>query len=132
MSFDADVARFVKRARDGANKLTRGVELELFRSAIMDTPVDTGRLRGNWQYSHGRPVDQERDAEDQSGVRTTSEMQSGVLSAPWPRKSYLRNNLPYAIRIEEGHSTIKAPQGMVRRNLRRIAANLRSQIRRLR
>lgn len=132
MSFDADVKRFADKARSGAERLTRATELALFRGTIMDTPVDSGRLRANWQYSHGAPISDAHNIVDKAGGRTVANAQSGVMSSPWPRKSYLRNNLPYAIPIEEGHSTVKAPQGMLRRNLRRVLANLRAEIRRLR
>lgn len=134
MSFESDVRRFAVRARNGADKLTRAAELALFSGTILDTPVDEGRLRGNWQYSHGAPINEQlpEGIIDKQGAATVAKAKAGVMSAPWPRKSYLRNNLPYAIPIEEGHSTVKAPQGMLRRNLRRVVANLRAEIRRLR
>lgn len=43
---------------------------------------------------------------------------------------YLRNNLPYAYRIEyEGWSKVKAPEGMVRRNVARFRRILNEAVR---
>lgn len=121
MSFDKDVERFAKRARGGAGQLTRKVELSLFSAAITSTPVDLGRLKGNWIYSSERPTLEPKpeDHVDPDGGATIQEMISGVNRAEWPRKSYLINNLPYAIPIEEGHGG-RQPGVMVRLNVRRV------------
>jgi hypothetical protein len=41
---------------------------------------------------------------------------------------YLTNNLPYASRIEFGYSKVKAPEGMVRKNIIRITQNLQDEL----
>lgn len=66
---------------------------------------------------------------DNVGRNAVGAVETGLATMPFPRKSYLTNNLPYAIPIEEGHSTEKAPQGMVRKNVRRINAVMRALVR---
>jgi hypothetical protein len=83
----------------------------------MSTPVDTGRLRGNWQMTLGAPAAGVTDVTDKSGqmvVSTITQQVGGV-----GKVNYLVNNLPYAESIEYGHSK-QATQGMVRINFIRI------------
>jgi len=121
--------------RSRIEKLQRAAVLELFSSVIKSTPVDTGRLRGNWQATMGAPasgvVEVLAGATTPKGtVPPELESQVGAVVAKLSGDGsvYLANNLPYAARIEfEGHSK-QAPRGMVRVNLVRIANNLRRMI----
>lgn len=126
MSFGDDVRRFAQKSNRSIERIVRETELELYRSVIYDTPVDTGRLRDNWFLSHGV---ESTEATDDAGRNALAAVETGLVAMPFPRKSYLTNNLPYAIPIEEGHSTVKAPQGMVRKNVRRIVAVVRAKAR---
>ena len=101
----------------------RGVAIEMFSRIIMRTPVDTGRLRGNWQASLDSPMRQSRDVKDASGSvnpvgagdsKAKSEMIRIVAGSGLANAVYLVNNLPYAGRIEYGYSKRQAPKGMVR------------------
>lgn len=107
----------------------RGVLLKLFGAVIKDTPVDTGRLRGNWTFEqtiNGSP--NPVSPEDKSGgvaiAKVTSEVEAKVDHKDGV--TCLSNSMHYAYRIEyEGWSHTKAPEGMVRKNLIRIANILR-------
>jgi len=93
--------------------VARGVILDLFANIIFDTPVDTGRLQGNWQTSVGSPTSTPLDRKN--AAVTILEVQSTVKG---PDLYYFTNNLPYAERIEfDGWSHTKAPAGMVRINI---------------
>ena len=39
------------KATKASEKVARSALTELFSSIVISTPVDTGRLRGNWQIS---------------------------------------------------------------------------------
>lgn len=126
MSFGDDVRKFAQKSGRSLERIVRETELELYRSVINDTPVDEGRLQANWFLSQGA---ESTETTDNVGRNAVGSVETGLAAMPFPRKSYLTNNLPYAIPIEEGHSTVKAPQGMVRKNIRRITAVMRALVR---
>lgn len=119
--FSAQLGRFSDRAKSGLDATRRAVAIKLFSAVIMDTPVLTGRLRGNWQTSINSPLTAPIDREDLTGAEAIGEVEKVVGRSRPTDVVYLRNNLPYAYRIEyEGWSKVKAPQGMVRRNVARF------------
>ena len=107
--------------RMGAFK--KGVLIKLFAAVIKDTPVLTGRLRGNWTFGKGSP----QEAVGESTLDPTETVVGGINAGVTAGDDsyFLTNTMPYTNRIEyEGWSHTKAPEGMVRRNLVRIAALL--------
>ena len=128
--FAVDVSKWANKTSDGIENIRKAIIFELFSSVIMDTPVDTGRLRGNWVLSSGLPYSGTVSLDDPSGGRVMLELKtfvdSGVLKTD--QVIYMSNNLPYAYRIEyDGWSHTKAPQGMVRKNFIRVSQNLKLQ-----
>lgn len=101
-------------------QVARATIIDLFTAIIYDTPVDTGRLQGNWQTTIGQPAVGELDRNGPAGA--TVEILTTVRE---PDVYFFTNNLPYAERIEfDGWSHTKAPAGMVRINIDKTAANL--------
>jgi hypothetical protein len=122
-SFRLALERFGENAAGKTQLIVRKVALDLFRGVVMDTPVDTGRARANWQVSLGRPAigqvkhdsgSPELAAEAAIGAGTPT-----IQAAPGDVAIYLTNNVPYIVPLEEGHSG-QAPQGMVRKNIARF------------
>jgi len=111
--FERDLGAFHAGAMEYVDKVRRASILELFRLVVMETPVDTGRLRGNWQTTINTPATSELDRLDPNGGIVLAEVlanMGGLLDVV-----YFSNNLPYAERIEyDGWSKHKAPGGMVR------------------
>lgn len=99
-------------------KVVRGTLLGLSSRIIEDTPVDTGRLRGNWQASFDA-AKSGKISRTQTGPQgsATAEAQQVVGRYQPGQTFYLTNNLPYAAVIEFGGSKVKAPQGMLRKNV---------------
>lgn len=117
MSFSDDMNAYAKKAGASLEETTRAVALELFGSIIKDTPVDTGRARGNWQTSIGATASGEVD---RLGEREAlSELVSETGKFVGGQVIYLSNQLPYIQRLELGWSD-QAPAGMVRKNIARI------------
>lgn len=115
MSFSSDLGMFSVQSIQTVERITRAIKLELFSGVILDTPVDTGRARGNWQTSTGYP--KTSTVERQGANASLNEIRNnlgGLDSA-----TYLTNNLPYIERLEFGYSQ-QAPSGMVRKNMARI------------
>lgn len=121
MSFSLEVAKFAKGTDLKIQRIRRGVTIKLFNAVVMDTPVLSGRLRGNWRFSESTPLTAELNREDKTGQIVMREVEAGTLASTGDVSLYLTNNLPYAARIEfDGWSHTKAPDGMVRRNVVRF------------
>lgn len=118
-SFAADLRKFAERTKKSLDDTCRGVAIKWFSSTVLSTPVDTGRLRGNWLVSQGSPITAELARFDKSGSIVQGEIVQSVGGVG--TVNYLANNLPYAERIEFGWSN-QAPSGMVRINFARIKA----------
>ena len=119
MSFAREVALFAKKAEASTDKAVRAITFSLFREVVQRTPVDTGRLKGNWQVSQGAPAAGTTESTDASGGNTIAAIAGGIGGLG--SVTFLTNNLPYAQRIEyDGWSKFKSPQGMVRVSFARI------------
>lgn len=116
-----------KRHRD----TKRGTAIKLFTAVIKDSPVDTGRLRSNWQTSLDRPDYSSSDVSTTEGA-AIAEMTGKVLSLDGKEDLFMVNSLPYVYRIEhEGWSHTKAPLGMVYKNALRFRELLKKQLNQL-
>lgn len=118
MSFGSDMRRATQRIEDAHNNITRAATLDFFSGTVRDTPVDTGRARGNWQTAVGVPIDGEISRDDPSGAAAIAEIEARTPAGAG-QETFMVNNLPYIIELENGSSK-QAPSGMVRRNLARV------------
>lgn len=128
MSFEADISAFAKRAGDSLDNTVRAITIELFSGVITSTPVDTGRARGNWQTTTETPASGEVSRLDKTGtdaIAEVAERSGGVGSV-----TYLTNNLPYILKLEEGHSKQSPPYAMARGNFQRVQSIVESEARR--
>ena len=98
MSFESDVKKIAKKTDLKVGQVVRGIKVELFNSVVMDTRVDTGRMRGNWQAQEGYPILTETGRFDKTGAKVSAEIRRTVK--PGAGVSYLTNNVPYAERYE--------------------------------
>jgi hypothetical protein len=108
--FTSDVTAIAKRMGMTLEQTVRGIQIKLFNGVIMDTRVDTGRLRGNWQTSVGNPILQSIERLDPAGTAAMAQVQNTVTVGD---VVYLTNNLPYAQVWEER-------DGMIARNVARL------------
>lgn len=114
MSFADDVRAFSRRGPEMASLVHKKIALELFRRVILRTPVDTGRLRGNWQAAVNVFAPGQLDTTDPSGGGSIAAATATVTGAAPFATLTLTNNLPYAARIEYDNWSKQAPAGMVR------------------
>lgn len=140
MSLERDIAKFAIKSNKNVEQVRRGVILKLFAAVINDTPVDTGRLRGNWQTSVRAPAKGVKTVDDKSGSLALSKLFSYDFTN---KDAFLTNNLPYARVAEYGEwsgptskvtgkgYSRKSPAGMVRKNTRRFRLLIQKQIKKL-
>ena len=125
--FAAQLNFFGQATDEKVEQLRRAVTIQLFSAVILDTPVDTGRLRNHWRVSVGDPDLSAIEATtyEVSGRATIAAVEKTVNASEGDVVLWLSNNLPYAMRIEyDGWSHTKAPEGMVRRNVARFNRNI--------
>lgn len=104
--FKRDFAKLLSKAGKNAEKVVRKVALDLQTSVAYKTPVDDGRLRGNWQLSVGEPASGElgKEGANQSGL-VNSTLAKGRTQANAYQSGqtiWIVNNLPYAAVVEYG------------------------------
>jgi hypothetical protein len=119
VSFTSDLKKFQVSFSEANDEMIQGIEIALFSAVILDSPVDTGRFRGNWQATINTPATGTLTTLDPSGQKTTGQIVTFTEGLSGGRITYLTNNLPYAQKLEYGYSG-QAPQGMVRRNAARF------------
>lgn len=122
MSFSLQLGRFKKKALEDTERARREILLRTFRAVIYDTPVLEGTLRGNWQLTKGQPASGVVNVSGRTaGAKIMPHIISGLEGSKFGDTVYLTNNLPYAYPIEfYGWSKVKAPAGMVRKNVVRL------------
>lgn len=126
MSFASDIATFAKLTNTSLDETGRAIALELFSSVIKDTPVDTGRARGNWQTSLGAPKNGEVSRNGDGPA--LAEVASETAKFGMGKLIYLANNLPYIYRLEFDAWSKQAPSGMARKNVARIQSIVRKAV----
>ena len=126
MSFASDVAKYAKLAGASVDDTRRAIVLELFGSVIKDTPVDTGRARGNWQTSMDSPATGETDRKGEGVALAEVGQQTASFGAG--KVIYLTNNLPYIYRLEFLGWSQQSPDGMARKNVARIQSIVRKAV----
>lgn len=128
--FALDLKKFGQLTSSKMLTVVRKTALELLRGVVLNTPVDTGRARANWQVSLGAPADSEvgwegytPGAVEANGAAAAAQaLKDGagtIQKAKAEVAIYLSNNLPYIERLENGWSQ-QAPAGMVRITIARF------------
>lgn len=113
-----DLKNEMDRSKEKASKIMRATAIDLLRYIIFATPVNTGRLRGNWQVGINRPTSLELPIEDKKGPTTLSAGTQKISEFSGEDTAiYICNNLPYAEDVENGSSPKSPPGAMVKANV---------------
>jgi hypothetical protein len=97
---------FAATVQQDYSRATRAVALEWFSGVIRRTPVDTGRMRGNWLTTSGTPNYSVTDRTDEGAAISEARNNIDPLGI-----TYMTNNLPYAERREaEGGAPVTGSQ----------------------
>lgn len=119
-SFELQMKEFENMTADSAEFLFRQVCFDLSDGIITNTPIDSGRAKGNWQPDINRVENSQLDTEDKSGRKTIAKVASKTNNLKIGQYFTLTNNLPYILRLEYGWSKTKSPNGMVGINVMRF------------
>lgn len=127
MSFEDDLRRFAETTGQSMDKAVRQAVILAAQGVVMMSPVGNpslwkspapkgyvgGRFRANWNVAVGAPNTSTTEETDKGGGRTLQKIIGMVSKEPGNQVFYLTNSLPYAERLEYGHST-QASGGFVR------------------
>ena len=122
--FALDLSRLVEKAKGKTEVVVKKVMLETFSKVVMKSPVLSGRFRNNWIVGNASANLTTTTDVDKSGAGTIGRITKDISAIDLAGQSiFLSNSLPYSIRLENGHSKIQAPQGMVRLSLIEITSH---------
>jgi hypothetical protein len=127
MSFADDLRRMRDSVDARANAVVRKIVIDVGTALVMKSPVGDadywvmpappgyvgGRFRANWQYGLGHYDASTSEKIDQAGTGAINTIVGKVPTDAGGQIHYITNSLPYAKRLEEGHSKRQAPHGMV-------------------
>lgn len=91
----------------------RGLIITIYNNLVALSPVDTGRYKNNHHISFNAP----------SYAIDVGNVGIQLLPAGTFPTVYIQNNLPYAVRLEQGHSR-QAPTGVYQNALNAVLASL--------
>ncbi|MFD2633221.1 HK97 gp10 family phage protein [Idiomarina piscisalsi] len=86
------------------------VALDVYRNAIIGSPVDSGRFRASWRIGVDS-FDQSVEDKDQKSYEPRAYNESDI-DITYKSTVYVSNSLPYALRLENGWSK-QAPKGVL-------------------
>jgi hypothetical protein len=130
VSFALDIERFASEAIDRVENIRRVFIGNLCIAIIDRTPVLTGYLKGNWQASIGAAEQDAVPRKSKEGGFVKALAASVLERLKGDETFYFSNNAPYVLRIEyEGHSSTKAPDGMVRVSLAEVGQLINQAVR---
>ena len=141
MSFTTDLQAFAKKAGTRADLVVKRVVAGVAESIIEMSPVGDGsywkhpppkgyvggRFRANWDYGFNAPPGKQFDVVDKTAATSINRILSGFSGKPTVGIHYIANNLPYAIRLENGWSR-QAPVGMVSVTVARFQSIVRGAV----
>lgn len=119
-NFTIDLKKFGKLTREKTELIFRKIALDLDTAIVLDTPVDTGRARGNWYPSLITPSN-EVDLNSFGAQASITRLSGVVAGAKLGSVIWMTNNLDYIVKLENGHSR-QAAEGMVVVNVVRAVA----------
>ena len=129
-AFEAEINAAFIELMGGVKDALVQLSIEALNGVTAKSPVDTGQFRANWLVSVGGPDETtalwsaaQKEAKVGPSVGKDNLTRIGAIDqgdeTTFP-EIVIQNNLPYALRLEYGHSN-QAPLGMVELTLLELA-----------
>lgn len=116
MSFSVDISKFVGKTKGRENLVVRKICLDLHRSVVFMTPVDTGVARSGWNAGQNN-VDYATPKVPENPSSVIHRAKAIIDRVIAGDTIFLTNSVEYIKFLEEGGSK-QAPAGMVKTTLR--------------
>ena len=111
-SWSVPPSLFADVVEEDLPKRVRTIALAMLQEIVLRSPVDTGRFRNNNIVSIVSPVYASTVETDASGAGTISRGAAAMSGLEPYTTVFIQNNLPYAQRLEDGHSKQAPPGGI--------------------
>ncbi|OZY60398.1 hypothetical protein CJF39_05815 [Pseudomonas lundensis] len=111
-SWSVPPSLFADVVEEDLMKRVRTIALAMLQEIVLRSPVDTGRFRNNNIVSIVSPVYASTVETDASGAGTISRGAAAMSGLEPYTTVFIQNNLPYAQRLEDGHSKQAPPGGI--------------------
>ena len=123
--FKADLKKFAVTVDLDVQTVIKKISFDLFTRIVKATPADTGNARANWNIASGTPDNGTIEFRG-GGASATSHALSKLDTVKVGRFEtvFITNNLPYIVRLENGHSQRQAPRGMVAISVQAVNAGI--------
>lgn len=120
----AEFIRQINGCKDKVDKLldqaVRRVAFSVYTQIVQNTPVDTGRARGNWHIDVNLidiRIIEPTGAEKDPSYDGTEKALTAVGQHKLGSTIFISNNLPYIRRLNDGHS-LQSPAGFIEEAIR--------------
>lgn len=111
-SWSVPPSLFADVVEEDLTKRVRTIALAMLQEIVLRSPVETGRFRNNNNVSIVSPVYASTVETDASGAGTISRGAAAMSGLEPYTTVFIQNNLPYAQRLEDGHSKQAPPGGI--------------------
>lgn len=130
--FEADLQTFADRLQIDAKTVVKKVAFEVFEGVTKRTPVDTGWARASWIITTHNPdlsttaekagFKKKGMGEAAAAVANATQVAGTVGSSAsvW----WITNNVPYIVKLENGHSKQAGRGFMAQRTVADVQANM--------
>lgn len=112
-NFEDQIARFIEETEQKIDDVLQTIVIQIGRTLVTLSPVDTGRFKGNWQLSLGAGTNASLTRQDPTGYATISDITSTANKFTAGQVAYIQNHLLYGNDLEYG-SSLQAPDGVLR------------------
>lgn len=122
--FEIQLEQFHDKVNERLDFILRKVSFDLLRAVVLLTPVDTGRARASWGLGIDSPsadmVGEVAKLSKEAASRMAfNNAQRVVEEVMFGDSVFITNPVEYIVFLEGGSSK-QAPQGMVKKSLRRF------------
>jgi hypothetical protein len=120
--FEDFISDAMGEIEEDAQQIMVKIGIDLWRSIVLKTPVDTGRARASWNMQWGSPD----GSVPSDGAHDTPRTPS-ISGQAGMGKLHISSNLNYIQFLEEGSpgpGSDQAPQGMVQVSLQELTSQL--------
>lgn len=112
-NFEDQIARFIEETQQKVDDVLQTIVIQIGRTLVTLSPVDTGRFKGNWQLSIDAGTNASLLRQDPNGYATIAEITSTANRFTAGQVAYIQNHLLYGNDLEYGSSR-QAPDGVLR------------------
>ena len=103
---------FAIQIKNDSEQHLKKISAEMLQGVIVRSPVDQGAFRGNHKVSVNNPdTTSDKNLKDTQANKTLLSESEKLKQLKLGDTVYIQNNLPYAVRLENGHSQ-QAPLGI--------------------